>query len=370
MSTNSLHISVAAVAKPDGDFPLILENDLRLVKASLLYADKVKLCSITGWLATRFYKLGTKPTTDVEQLETIIELSTKFMEMDANIANILPLLHKYLKLFKRSPITLTKRERLEKVEFKSKFPTIWAPIREQFAEIPRRAGYSEMEIAAQRNLLEFHPFPASDDELMQEYWLVVKEMLDSPSTHPLFDEQTANLVQLGVKAGQLSVKFRRVQSSKQVGLVADLFDRLPVYDIPMAALLDLRDELHNPLTRFRAEMIKLSKDIESAPWDEDFPFDVQNVVQAHVEPALLEIEEQLKSNSFKEFWSRRVVDKYGFLAGTAGVLGAAISPLAGIGAAMLGTALFIKAGQADLRDKIDATERNGLYFYYKVKKRV
>ncbi len=79
----------------------------------------------------------------------------------------------------------------------------------------------------------------------------------------------------------------------------------------MDELLDIRNELHRPLIKFRAEMITLSKDIETASWDENFPSDVQDTFQAKVEPALLEIEDKLKSTEFREFWNRKIVDKHG-----------------------------------------------------------
>ena len=72
--------------------------------------------------------------------------------------------------------------------------------------------------------------------------------------------------------------------------LANLFDRLPVFDIKMDELLDLRAELQRPLINFRAEMINLSRDIENASWDKDFSSDVQDVYQAKVEPTLLELE--------------------------------------------------------------------------------
>ena len=116
-------------------------------------------------------------------------------------------------------------------------------------------------------------------------------------------------------------------------------------------------------------MVKFGNDIETAAWDKDFPSDVREIYQAKVEPALLEIEEKLQSTVFKEFWTQRIVDKWGYIGGStvAVSLEAAISPLVGTGTALLASSIFIKAGQAGLREKINEIERNGLYFYYRVK---
>lgn len=204
---------------------------------------------------------------------------------------------------------------------------------------------------------------------MEEFLSFLEEMLNSPTTHPMLDELISDLVKHGVREGKISVGGGITRRGKQVGLVADLFDRLPIFDVKMDELLDLRKELQNPLIRFRAEMVNLSNDIKSASWDEDFPADVQQVYQQKIAPALIEIEEKLQSTELKEFLTRRIVEKWEFAAGSIGaaVLGASISPLAGIGAAMLATGIFIKSGQSELKEKIQEIERNGLYFYYKIK---
>ena len=41
-----LHITIGAAAPDPGDLRKTLQNDLRLLKAALLYADQVKLCGI------------------------------------------------------------------------------------------------------------------------------------------------------------------------------------------------------------------------------------------------------------------------------------------------------------------------------------
>lgn len=372
MSNKSLHITVAAVPNAEFGNPRILDHDLRLTKASILYADQVKLCSMGSWLATCFHLTGSLPFNEAQQLETIIGLASAVSPYDSNAANILPELQKYLLLFKRNPITLTKKERQKRNDFKKKLPEFWEPLRAKFIEIPANFGFSEIQLAANKGLLEIHPFSSSiNDEIVQEYLSAVEDLLSSSSTHPMLDEQTSDLVRLALQEGKMSIGNNAARRSKQTGLVADLFDRLPVFDIKMDELLDLREELRHPLIRFRAEMITLGKDIETVQWDKDFSSDVQEVYQAKVEPALIEIEEKLKSNALKEFWSRRIVDKYGYLAGTVAgsfALGAAISPLSGIGAALLATGIFAKAGQAEFKEKIDEIERNGLYFYYRVQK--
>jgi hypothetical protein len=120
-------------------------------------------------------------------------------------------------------------------------------------------------------------------------------------------------------------------------------------------------------------MVTLAKNIETASWDEDFPSDVQETFQAKVEPVVLEIEEKFQSTQFQEFWSRRIVEKVGYLATTTGLscfMGATVAPLAGIATALAAAGVFVKAELADLEEKEREIEGNGLYFYYRITKRI
>lgn len=370
MSNKQLHITVAAAPNVEYGNPRLLEHDLRLTKASILYADRVKLCSMTAWFATSFHLMGNFPMSVTQQFEIMMSMAPAIASTNPDSINILEL-EKMHRLIKRNPITLTKKEKIKISKFKDTFPEAWEKMSIGLNEILKNFGFDEIEIAASEGLLEIHPFSKTGSEAAHEYISAVEEMLGSQLTHPMLDEQTSDLVRLALQEGKMTIKNPVTRKGKQVGLVSDLFDRLPIFDIRMDELLDIRDELQKPLINFRAEMVKLSKDIETAPWDEDFSSDVQGTYQSKVEPALQEIEEKLKSTTFREFWSKRVVDKSGFLATGAGFstyLGAAVSPIVGIASALVGASLFTEAGFAELREKTSEIERNGLYFYYQIKK--
>lgn len=370
MKEKNLHITIAAAPNVEFGNPRLLEHDLRLTKASILYADRVKLCSMTAWMATSFHLIGNLPMSVAQQFDILMSFAPAIASLNPDSVNLIEL-QKMQSLLKRKPILLTKNERLKIARFKDMFPQTWEQLSASFNEILKNFGFDEIEIAANTGLLEIHPFQTSGDEAIHEYISAVENMLASSMTHPMLDEQTGNIVRLALQEGKMSIGNVGTKRSKQIGLVADLFDRLPIFEIGMDELLDIRNELQSPLVRFRAEMVKLSEDIETASWDNDFSADVQDVYQTKVEPALLEIEEKLESTAFKEFWSRRIVDKYGYLAGGytgSYALGAAVSPFSGIAAAFLSTGIFIKAGQSELKEKINEIERNGLYFYYRMKK--
>jgi len=44
-------------------------------------------------------------------------------------------------------------------------------------------------------------------------------------------------------------------------------------------------------------MVRFSREIESAPWNREFPLEVERIYYEYVEPAILEIEEAFRSNN-------------------------------------------------------------------------
>ena len=86
-----------------------LENDLLLVKAGLLYADRVRLCSIGSALALDFVKLmGASPAQQLDFLEKYFaELAPTNPEAAATMRKFIPL---YRDLRQRRKGTLSKAQ--------------------------------------------------------------------------------------------------------------------------------------------------------------------------------------------------------------------------------------------------------------------
>jgi hypothetical protein len=375
MNNNLLHITVTAAPSIEFGNPRLLEHDLKLAKSAILYADRIKLCSPTAWWAASFFGMATFPQSDREQVEVLSTLyRTIGPTLDPNAEKMIPELDRYLVLIRRNPMLLTKRQRVAANKFKEFALGSWEKLRIEFVRITRGFGFDEIEVAANAGLLEICPFSETPSEkLAQEYFETVQKVLGSSDSHPLLDDQTNNLVTAALKEGKLSVSSGASRRSKQTGLVANLFDRLPVFDVPMSELIDLREELSKPLINFRSKIIGLSEDVGSCSWDDDFSSDIQETYHKSIEPVLLEIEEELQSLRFRNFWTRRMVDKAGALtAGAAAsvALGAAVAPWAGIIGAIAGLAVFTEAGFADLEDQRRNVERNGLYFYHRLRQEI
>ena len=144
----------------------------------------------------------------------------------------------------------------------------------------------------------------------------------------------------------------------------------------ISEVLDIRKELERPLTRFRRAVINFSQGIKSAAWDSDFLLEAENTYIRDVKPALLDIEESIKSNKFLTALLRKVAEKPIVLpAGS--LFSIAISQFSSLPkelAASLGvgiaSASIIYEAYDEWTKKKQATEQNLLYFYYRVGKQL
>lgn len=379
MIDKPLHITVGAVPTVDAGNIRILAHELSIAKAAILYADKVNLCSGGVALATNLHSRLTGNLSLTEQAELFLDfLPVMPFEQDEvwKVKMVAPLLEEFITLSRRNPLLLTRRQRESLREKAPMLEQVLAPLQDQLLEKVKEFGMDEVQPAVEGGVLDIHDFGLgvrdlnNMERMTPKFLELVQETLLSLDTHPLFDPDTARLVERGLASGNFSVAPTAEKRGKQTGLVANLFERLPVLDIPMRELLDVRSELLRPLTHFRAEMTALSSGIASAQWNETFPSDVDDIVQSRINPAIAEIADELERLRLRNFVPSRLVDKADALAlgGAAAYgIGAAVAPLAGVLVALGSAAIFTEAAFADFQSRKAAIERNELYFYYRLR---
>jgi len=286
----------------------------------------------------------------------------------------------------------------------------WSNVRTIAIEMEKKAGVDSIDRAVQSGILELHTFEGTDndemvlefmtdciagasqspllthrasemskrnDTMIREFVEGVSSAVSDGSTYPLFDDLTRELVKASIDEEQIAVSESAVHRGRHSGLAGHLLERLPLFDqASVDEILDIRKELDKPLTRFRGAMIKFSEEIKSAYWDEDFPSDAENVFYRDVKPAILDIEETVKSNNYLAALLRKFVDKPVVLpAGSVfSVLMSHLSSLPDEVALSLGigisSAAIVFDAYKDWKQKKQAIEQNHLFFYYQAKKRL
>lgn len=394
-----LHITIGAHPAKE----LNLAQEIKLIKAALLYADHVKLYSLTASalsMASRFSSLPLDYKINV--LENVIPIISP-QNQSKGLGEIL---RKYKKIVDQ------KNSTSEDLSFKEQTMHLlnnsWAAMEEATNKIIQDSKLLELKNALDSGALELHTFEnantdqavanfmiesittavnnsssadkkknAQDNKIIMEFADQVFRSVSNNSTHPLFDEGTASLVQARAGMTNFSLPKFGVDRGKQAGLIKNLFEYLPTFeDATVDEILDIRKELDKSLTRFRSAVINFSEDIESAVWDKDFQPEVDKIYHRDIEPAMLEIDEQVKSNKFLTTLIKKVAEKPAVLP-TGSLLSMAISQFSSLPkelAASLGvgvaSASLIYEAYEEWKKKKQDTEKNLLYFYYGVNKRL
>lgn len=357
---------------------LSVENDMKLIKSALLYADRAKLCSFTSSMLLTILSYGLLNTKQrSEFVEAMLPIVAQSNENSAQILIALDTL-KRLKKKKR----LNKQELLLKMQFSSHLKKVASSLEDSFSTMLEDAGIINLLSALDSGLLEIEQLNLTNDEnnekqeSIREFVNVLSNAVSDENTYPLFDDQTGNLVSLAIKEGQIQVSEAGIARGKHSGLAANLLERLPLFEnAEIDEILDIRIELERPLKRFRSAMLKFSENIKNASWDKDFSYDAEVVFIREIEPVILDIEDAVKNNSYLANLTRKISDKpLNIPAGSA--LGMIMSPLSelpllvstslgvGIPASLIAYDAYKEWKQNNLK-----IEQNNLFFYYKVKQK-
>lgn len=361
-SHTNLHITIGASIDQD----LNLTQELSLMKTALLYGDRVKLCSLaTSFLVTL---LPMRDLTEDQQMEMMLGVADG---LGRDIEELSGFMEKYRELRKKGRRSLKELQMVGRM--KSILRRTQSELNARVDEIASKAGVDGLMSALNTGLVEVEIFDVNSESLTYDFFASIKESLISGKTYPLFDDATGDLVEATIREGGLSISSSSIERGKQAGLTSGLFSRLPLFEgATIDEIIDIRKELEGPLVRFRAAVVRFSKELESAQWGESFPEEVENIVLEYVEPAVLEIEEEVRSNKLLRKLVHKYVDKPLVLPGTSaiGLLLSSVSELPKV----VAQALSLAAGSAALaldaarewREETELIERNQLFFYYRL----
>lgn len=363
MKVNSPILKMTIGVSPSGS--ISLDNEIRLLKVALLYADHAVLCSPGAFILNN---IGT--IRNLNDVETFMTILPSLVHLEPSLeANIAPILG-FIGMMSGSRA----QRRLIPLKIRNEFKQNIKNIHKKLNEIADRARLPSIEKAIKTGIIEIYQFNGeySSDDMIIEYTELLSEAVMSGRTYPLFDNMTSNLVRAGLKEEVFEASQYAINRGKQAQLASYLFNRLPLFEAAsIDEILDIRKELQRPLIRFRAAMIDFSSDIKNAAWDNDFNLDAENVFIQKVEPAIQDIEDSIRSNSIisriVQNISRDSVASGSLLAVMLNQFAASEMVSAVVGIGTLAGITLTKTYKDSQRGLITA-EQNHLFFYYKLRR--
>lgn len=344
------HITVA-VAPPEAA-PPDLSPEVTLVKAALLYGDRVALVSPAASLLRRLAAEASGATSARQRLDILASVADDLDLGDA-------------------PIRL--RPHLGEPGIEATVERLWRAFRGRLDRASDASGLAEIAVAERAGALEIVDLARDEsplalaDATADGYAGRVLGAVASGATHPLLDAATGE----GLRQRLRALPEIRKTRARHVALAERLVQRLPLFDrATVAETLDVRADLDRPLARFRRAVAEFAGVVASGPWDPDFEAEAERVHLAEVAPAVADIEDAIASTGYLRELASRYADRPTLLAPLAApalalaVAGPDVLTHA-VGLAMGGLSVGANALKAwhDAADARRDAEAHRLFFY-------
>lgn len=358
-----------------------LQNDIRYIKSTLLYADNVTLISP---LASVYTDLSNNQSTlDEIAVLNLFERAAPYcragdVDLEKQIINTVEKLRVVMKTKNRS-IPMTKR-----LEFNREFLKYGKEIITVIEEFFGVNSCKELSLLLKVGAIKIEDYQSNlnEDRFVYEFYEKLKTAINS--SYPLFDKKSNDIIQAAINDGILNVSDINKYKLKSTSATDEIIMQLPSFEMASCdEILDIKKDLNKYLINFRSAMLKYSDSIKNLPWDEDFVQECRILYDKELLPSLCDMEEKTKSNSFiKNLSIDLITDKS--LLKTAGAICLCIASKGAINSFMnvasvdkcilATTSLYgVKKIAEQYKEYIKnrkEIESNELYFYYKASKKI
>lgn len=379
------------------------EEDIRLIKSSLLYADEVELIGMAEYTIFKYLPMSLNGSDDIEivltNLITILKAfdSNKSKEAVIKIENIyeqikpyLPLLNKKKKRNKHELLIQLKLKDLE-----NQFRTQLKDSCNMFLNAP---GATDIKSLLDKGIISVYDYSYNGfslDELLGGYFANLLGTIKHGGSYPLFDSICSNVVSSVVKNEFLDFGKIDKEIIRHAGIANNILSTLPTLEkATIDEILDFKKDMQVPLCNFRKAIYGFSESISSMPWDDDFCYECLKLYDTEVMPKVNELNELSSETSvLKNFGKQVLADederrKLGYV-GTGLITtitthsnifdalsyleiylkaGAKLGLTAAGITAFLKTTELLRQSHEDVKTKKKEIQGNVMYYYYKALK--
>jgi hypothetical protein len=325
---------VIATGPQQGSAGLSVEEDVRLVRSALLYADKVELIS-PGALMIASLAAGASQGPDFvfELMGTVDENNLRRLGLEGDIAELRTALAMIKQL---NDLSRAERRKRLGAEGSRQIRGMVAEMVGQFLHgehgfeavannLWEQAGAPDLAVAAEAGLLtlstDAFDFAAAAGPQMEQYVETLKRLLADPKSHLMFDEQIAGIVTAMLREEQAELHPLTAEHALRAATGTGLVERLPAFpEAPMDAILETRAELAGSLIRYRKGVRNLSAKLLSGPLESALKAEVDDLWRDEVQPTLVSLREDLSLTRLaKDAALNLSTDAKALVSGAAGV---------------------------------------------------
>jgi hypothetical protein len=362
----ALHITIVA-GSIHRDGALDLSQETRLVKAALLYADRVTLANPKVMVIASM--AGIISGNQEHKRAAVLGMMDVLPDGAATRA-----VYDELRRKKRKSVR-------EMLVFRGLVERLDRGAGQAVAEVEsmlQEAGAGELDEALRAGAVDLNHLGLNESDpglANVTLWLadlIAEIVAPSSPTYPMFDDATDGLLATMIREGK--APGARLGQASQPAIASRLIARLAAFpDAPMSAILEARETLGAPLIRFRRAVANMQTELETMTLDEDFERGVRDTYEKRIAPALQELQDVASQHRVGTLLGRDLVTDGSRTARDPEDAEAAVSfstatvaELPGLAALALGVGLDVGASSVYKR-RIELKERqneNRLLFLY------
>lgn len=375
------------------------EEDIKLIKSSLLYADEIELIGMAEYAI--FYYMP-RCLSGSKELDLIIKRLIPFLESFENpetqsLANQLRELQEEMEPFVpllRKKKNRSKQELLTQLKMRQVTSQCNDLLEETLEAILNQKGTKAIQDLIDRRIVSVYDYSHNGfcvDELTGGYFANLIGTIKHRGSYPLFDNVSADLVKTVVNTKILDFGKTDKEIMRHAGIANRILMTLPTLEgASVDEILDFKKDLRTPLENFRTAIYQFSEQVASMPWDDNFQYECLKLYDTEVIPRVHEINElSSETNVLKNFGRKVLADeeerkKLGFVgAGLATTITTGASMVdaldvietiirsgAKIGLTTAGVAAFLKTADLlrqshnEVKEVKTKIEGNVMYYYY------
>jgi hypothetical protein len=294
--------------------------ELDLVKAALLYGDKVTIISP---VTTMFLRVeGLQRFSPLEQIELMRRVAPILMPPE-DVPAFQEGIEGVDDFLRKTARGGSMGDRLLRAGLLQQFAPVQRTLSEAVREIGSDAGIDQLARARAKGLVQIESIDPGDamdllvscilsaklaqtgehnedshmDRIVATFVEKLSRHLSSGREYLLFDEPIASLTEAAIREGVFTPAKGPAGRCAQAMTASGLMGRLPTFpDATVDEVLDIRKELAAPLTQFRSAMVTISKTFTSAPWESDFEDELHDAWVETVHPALEAVDGTVRDN--------------------------------------------------------------------------
>ena len=384
---------------------LAFEEDIRLIKSSLLYADEIELIGMVEYAVYKYLPLCCDTTAS---LETLLSKWTPVIRSigSPEAQEILPQLEDCSAKLKEFAPVLNKKKRRTKAEILGQMQIRKAEkemkedLTSAFHELLSHPNSLEIQYLIDKNIVSVFDYGFAGfnvNELTGGYCANLINSMSQGTSFPLFDKTSNELIGSLASSKLIDIGNTNPELLRHAGVATNILMTLPTLEsASFDELIDIKREYSKPLTLFRKGIYSFSEKVKSLPWDKDFQFECLKLYDTEVTPSLLDINEQITQTSVLKNLSRQVLadeeirKEAGWIAGGltaaittstsfSGAISAIKTLLLGLSLitiapeatkAFLKTANLTRQAFEESREKKSSVESNVMYYYYLASKKL